>query len=146
MAIFELNSFLLSWIESNLELHNRPVLIYHFLFVIKCHNLARFTLKKTYLNKTRHFLQYPFWHEKRKSRPRGHDELAVVQKVRNHCIESLEKFNSSDESFFMISSMHLNRFDGARFVRELIETMKQRDTKKINYSDGQFKNIFPQIR
>ena len=80
-----------------------------------------------------------FWHAQRKSRPRGHDEVAVVQKVRNHCIESLEKYNSSDEAFFMISSMHLNRFDGSRFVRELIETMKQRDTKKINYSDGKFK-------
>ena len=38
----------------------------------------------------------------------------------------------------MISAMHLNRFDGAGFVRELIETMKQRDTKKMNYSDGQY--------
>ena len=83
-----------------------------------------------------------FSYGKRKSRPRGHDELAVVQKVRNHCIESLEKYSSSDESFFMISSMHLNRFDGAKFVRELIETMKQRDTKKINYSDGKFENNF----
>lgn len=79
----------------------------------------------------------------RKSRPRGHDELAVVQKVRNHCIESLEKYSSSDESFFMISSMHLNRFDGAKFVRELIETMKQRDTKKINYSDVMTMSIEP---
>merc|ERR1711990_100408 len=79
----------------------------------------------------------------RKSRPRGHDELAVVQKVRNHCIESLEKYNSSDESFFMISSMHLNRFDGARFVRELIETMKQRDTKKLNFSDVMTMSIEP---
>ena len=38
----------------------------------------------------------------------------------------------------MISAMHLNRFDGAGFVRELIETMKQRDTKKMNYSDGEY--------
>ena len=87
-------------------------------------------------------MDYEFSYGKRKSRPRGHDELAVVQKVRNHCIESLEKYSSSDESFFMISSMHLNRFDGAKFVRELIETMKQRDTKKINYSDGKFENNF----
>lgn len=79
----------------------------------------------------------------RKSKSRRHDESTVISKVRNHCMESLEKYSSEDESFFMISSMHLNRYDGAKFVRELIHTMKERDTKKINFSDVMTMSIEP---
>ena len=71
----------------------------------------------------------------RRSRPRNHQEEAVISKVRNHCIESLDKSGNSD-SIYLISSLKFNLYDGKALIRDMIQQISTKDTKKINYTDG----------
>lgn len=66
----------------------------------------------------------------RKSRPANHDEDSVANKVRTHCWEPLEKRYDSEINLFLISSFHLNKYDGPKLLHCLLKSISDPKEKK----------------
>jgi len=65
----------------------------------------------------------------RKSRPNSHDEEAVMHKVRNHCLEPLERSAINHIKLYLISAFHLNKYDGPKLLSCLLNELDQKDKK-----------------
>lgn len=72
----------------------------------------------------------------RKTKPNSHDEDAVTNKVRNHCWESLGKYSHGDINLFLISTLHLNRYDGPKFLSCLINEVDRKERKKFSMQEA----------
>ena len=65
-----------------------------------------------------------------------------ADKVRTHCWEPLEKRYDSEINLFLISSFHLNKYDGPKLLHCLLKSISDpKEKKQYILNDGKYLKV-----
>ena len=67
-------------------------------------------------------------------RRKGFDEIKLMEKLKNNCIENLQSFNFSAEKIFLVSNHKPDKWDFDRLKKAILDQLPTRQKESLTFS------------